>query len=283
MTTFAFNGCNFAFREGGEGPRVLFIQGVGVHGDGWAPQIEDLRSDFHCVSFDNRGVGASRPAPRRLSVEGMAEDAFALLNHLQIGSAHLVGHSLGGAIAQQMAVTHPERVRSLSLLCTVARGADATARSGRMLWLGLASSIGTRRSRGRAFLQIVTAPGSVPPGTEDEVAKGLAPLFGHDLGSRPSIARTQLRALRAFDSRSQLQEIGGIMPRLVVSAAHDLIAPPRFGRGLAAEIPGARFVEIADAAHGVTLQRPAETNALLKAHLLAAERSIRETSTPVLP
>lgn len=282
MMTFAFNGCNFAYREGGEGPRVLFIQGVGVHGDGWTPQIEGLRSDFRCISFDNRGVGASKPVPRKLTVAGMADDAFALLDHLQIGSAHLVGHSLGGVVAQQMALTRPERVRSLSLLCTVARGADATALSGRMLWLGIASSIGTLRSRRRAFLQIVTAPGSVPPGSEDAVAESLAPLFGHDLGSRPSIAMKQLKALRAFDGRTQLREIGG-MPTIVLSAAYDLIAPPHFGRALAAAIPGARYVEIDGAAHGVTLQRPDETNALLREHLLAAEKSIYETFTPVLP
>src|SRR5690606_27326769 len=221
----------------GEGPRVLFIQGVGVHGDGWSPQIDGLRSDFRCISFDNRGVGASLPAPRTLSVEGMADDAFALLDHLEIGSAHLVGHSLGGVVAQQMALTRPERVRSLSLLCTVARGADSTALSGRMLWLGIASSIGTRRSRRRAFLQIVTAPGSITPGSEDDVAESLAPFFGHDLGRRPAIAMKQLKALRKFDRRSELREIGG-MPTLVVSAAHDIIAPPRFGRELAAEIPG---------------------------------------------
>ncbi len=282
MMTFAYNGCTFGYREEGEGPRVLFIQGVGVHGDGWTPQIEDLRSDFRCISFDNRGVGRSGPAPKVLSVEGMAEDAFALLDHRQIGSAHLVGHSLGGVIAQQMALTRPERVRSLSLLCTVGRGADATSLSGRMLWLGLASSIGTRRSRRRAFLKLVMAPGTVAPDSEEEVAERLAPLFGHDLGRRPPIASKQLKALRAFDRRKELREIGG-MPTLIVSAAHDLIAPPQFGRSLAAEIPGARFVEISDGAHGVTLQRPDEVNDLLRAHLLAAERTILETSTPVLP
>jgi pimeloyl-ACP methyl ester carboxylesterase len=227
-------------------------------------------------------MGGSRAIPAKLSVQGMAEDAFALLDHLEIGSAHIVGHSLGGVIAQQMALTHPERCRSLSLLCTVSRGADATSLSGRMFWLGLASMIGSRRSRRKAFLQIITAPGSVPPGTEDELSESLKPLFGHDLADRPPVAMKQLAALRAYDSSEMLEDLAG-MPTLVVSAEHDLIAPPRFGRALAAGIPGARFVEIRDAAHGVTIQRADEVNRLLRDHLAAAEVFIRESSTPVLP
>src|SRR5690606_17693505 len=118
-----------------------------------------LAADFRCVSFDNRGIGGRRPMPRKLTVEAMADDTVALLDHLGIGSAHLIGHSLGGVVAQHMALAHPERCRSLSLLCTVSRGADATRMSGRMLWLGIASTIGPRRSRRNAFLQIITAPG----------------------------------------------------------------------------------------------------------------------------
>lgn len=282
MATFVRDGCTFAYDTRGNGPSVLFIQGVAVHGDGWLPQIESLASGYRCISFDNRGMGRSGPVPSKLSVEGMAEDAFALLDHLEIGSAHIVGHSLGGVIAQQMALTHPERCRSLSLLCTVSRGADATKLSGRMLWLGVASMIGPRRSRRRAFLQIITAPGSVPSGTEDELAERLRPLFGHDLAERPPIAMKQLAALRAYDSSERLEDLAG-MPTLVVSAAHDLIAPPRCGRALAAAIPGARYVEIEEAAHGVTIQRADVLNALLGEHLSAAEVFISESSIPVLP
>src|SRR5690606_21974943 len=131
-------------------------------------------------------------------------------------------------------LTHPERCRSLSLLCTVSRGADATRLSGRMLWLGLASMVGPRRSRRGAFLQIITGPGSVPDGSEDALAAQLAPLFGHDLADRPPVAIKQLAALRSCDCTGELEDLAG-MPTLVVSAEHDLIAPARFGRALAGE------------------------------------------------
>lgn len=282
MATFVRDGCTFAYTTRGKGPPALFIQGVAVHGAGWLPQTDRLASDYRCISFDNRGMGRSQPAPAKLSVAGMADDAFALLDHLEIGSAHLIGHSLGGVIAQHMALTHPERCRSLSLLCTVSRGADATRLSGRMLWLGMASMVGPRRSRRKAFLQIITAPGSVPPGTEDQLSERMAPLFGHDLADRPPVAMKQLAALRAYDCTERLEDLAG-MPTMVVSAEHDLIAPPAFGRTLAAGIPGARFVMIEDAAHGVTIQRADIINGLLREHLDAAEVFIRESATPVLP
>jgi pimeloyl-ACP methyl ester carboxylesterase len=282
MATFSRDGCTIAYTTRGNGPAALFIQGVAVHGSGWLPQTEELAGDFRCISFDNRGIGGSRPVPRRLTVESMADDAFALLDHLGIGSAHLIGHSLGGVIAQHMALSHPERCRSLSLLCTVSRGADATRMSGRILWLGIASTIGPRRSRRNAFLRIITAPGSVPPGSEEQLAAQLAPLFGHDLADRPPVAMKQLAALRSYDATERLEDLAG-MPTLVVSAEHDLIAPARFGRALAAAVPGARYVEIEDAAHGVTIQRAPAVNGLLREHLGAAEVFIRESSIPVLP
>jgi pimeloyl-ACP methyl ester carboxylesterase len=270
--SFEHRGCRFAYRVRGAGPAVLLIQGVGVHGSGWDPQVEGLSSHFRCITFDNRGIGASQPPGVPLTVEQMAEDALALLDHLRVPAAHLVGHSLGGVVAQAVALQAPARVLSLSLLCTVARGADATRLGARMLWLGIASSVGPRRFRRRAFLRIVTAPGSVPRGEEDRLAAELAPLFGHDLADRPPISMQQLAALRAYDSTPRLRELEGI-PTLVVSAAHDLIAPPRHGRRLAAAIPAARFIEVPAAAHGVPIQHADRINQLLLEHLAAAEQS----------
>src|SRR5690606_10255312 len=126
ISTFDHRGCTFTYAARGEGAPVLFIQGVGVHGAGWNPQVEGLSARFRCITFDNRGMGASQPVSVPLTVEQMADDSFALLDHLGVADAHLVGHSLGGVVAQAMALTAPKRVRSLSLLCTVSRGADAT-------------------------------------------------------------------------------------------------------------------------------------------------------------
>lgn len=263
-------GCRLAYSVRGEGPPVLFIQGVGVHGDGWRPQVDALAARYRCLSFDNRGMGRSQPAGRPITVEQMAEDALALMDAEGWESAHVVGHSLGGPVALQLALSARARVRSLALLCTFARGRDATRLNARMLWLGLRSRVGTRQMRRRAFLEIVMPCDGVGAAGRDATCERLAPLFGHDLADQPPVALKQLSALRAYDATPRLAELSGT-PALVVSAAHDPIAPPEVGRALAAGLTGARYVEIAEASHGVTIQCADEINALLLRHFARAD------------
>lgn len=264
-------GCRLAYGVRGDGPPVLLIQGVGVHGAGWTPQVDGIASRYRCLWFDNRGMGRSQPiggAP--VSVAQMADDARALMDAQGWGSAHLVGHSLGGLVAQHLALEDRARVRSLSLLCTFARGRDATRLTAWMLWVGLRTRIGPRRLRRHAFLQIVMPPDALQGADRDSLAGRLAPLFGHDLADQPPVAMKQLRAMNAYDATPRLGELAGV-PTLVVSAAHDPIARPESGRALAAGIPGARYVEFADASHGVVIQHADRVNALLLEHLDQAE------------
>jgi len=109
----------------GEGSPVLFIQGVGVIGEGWRPQVNGLSRKYRTMIFDNRGIGKSQPCAARLTIEDMAQDTMALMDEAGWKRAHVVGHSMGGLIAQQLALDHPSRVRSLSLLCTFAEGREA--------------------------------------------------------------------------------------------------------------------------------------------------------------
>ena len=125
-------GCRLAYAVRGDGPPIVFIQGSGPHGDGWLPQVDELASRYRCLSFDNRGMGRSQPLGVRLTVEQMAEDVQILMDSQGWKSAHLVGHSLGGLVALCVALTARSRVRSLSLLGTFARGADATRLSWEM-------------------------------------------------------------------------------------------------------------------------------------------------------
>lgn len=259
-------GCPLTYDVAGVGAPVLLVQGVGVQGSGWRPQVEALAREFRCVTFDNRGIGASQPAGREIRVEQMAADALAILDAEGIESAHVVGHSLGGAVALEIALAARERVSSLSLLCTFSGGRTAAPFSARLAWWGARSRLGSRRMRRHGFLGLVLSPGRQSGAELDALAAAIGRLFGHDLADLPPVAAEQLRALRRYDASNRSAALAGL-PTLVVAAAHDPIAPPRAGRALAAGIPDARYVEIADASHGLPITHAEQVNALLADHL----------------
>jgi pimeloyl-ACP methyl ester carboxylesterase len=265
-------GCRLAYDLRGEGPPVLLIQGVGVHGDGWRPQIDALSAHYRCLSFDNRGLGRSQPLGAPLTVEQMAEDARALLVATSWTSAHVVGHSLGGLIALQLALDAPDRVRSLALLCTSACGRDLVRFTPWTLGIGLRTKLGSRRQRRHAFLEIVMPPDVLAAADRDALAERLAHVFGYDLARQPLIALQQTVATRSFDATARLDDLARV-PTLVVSAAQDRMAPPECGRRLAARIPNSRYAEFPEAAHGLTIQCADRVNALLLEHLAQAERA----------
>src|SRR5689334_11406073 len=276
-------GSRLAYDLVGDGPPVVLIQGVGVHGGGWRPQVDALSPRFRCLTFDHRGLNRSQPLGGPLTVEQMADDTAALMDAQGWATAHVVGHSLGGLIALHLALSAGARVRSLSLLCTFATGREATRLSPGMLWTGLRTRLGTRRQRRHAFLELVLPPGERSRADRDAEAERLAPLFGHDLAVQPPVAMKQLAAMSRYDAGPRLGELAGL-PTLVVSAGHDRIARPELGRALAAGGPGARYVEIAEAAHGVPLHLPARINELLLDHLATAElRASRPEEIQTLP
>jgi pimeloyl-ACP methyl ester carboxylesterase len=259
-------GCSLAYDVRGDGPPMVMIQGVGVAGSGWQPQVEALSNRYACLSFDNRGMGASQPLGCAITVEQMADDVRAIMDAEGWASAHVVGHSLGGLVALHLALACRSRVRSLSLLCTFADGRIPTRLTPRMIWLGMRSRLGPRRARRRAFLRFVMPPDALRNAADtDALAAELAPLFGHDLADQPPVTMKQFGAMKRYDATTRLKELAGL-PTLVVSAAEDPIAPPAAGRGIAAGIPGARYVEIPDASHGVPIHQAGRVNALLIEH-----------------
>ncbi|WNG32135.1 alpha/beta fold hydrolase [Cystobacter fuscus] len=270
VSSLEHQGCRLSYGVEGTGTPVVLIQGVAVQGEAWRPQLDALTARHRCLWFDNRGLGRSQPLGCALTVAQMAEDVRALMDARGWDSAHVVGHSLGGLIAQHLALTERARVRSLSLLCTFARGRHVTVPSPRMMWLGLRSRVGPRAWRRRAFLRMVMPPEALLQEDPDALAGRLAHLFGHDLADSPPVAMRQMAAMGAYDSTPRLKELAGL-PTLVVSATEDPIAPPRLGRVLGEGIPGARYVEIPAASHGVTIQHAGHINTLLLEHLARAD------------
>jgi pimeloyl-ACP methyl ester carboxylesterase len=276
MPTLKQDDVELHFERVGHGPPVLFIQGVGVTGEGWRPQVSGLAGGFQTLIFDNRGIGRSVPCRGPISIEAMALDARNLLDAVGWSSAHVVGHSMGGVVAQQLALDCPKRVRSLSLLCTFARGKDAARLTPWVLWMTLRTRLGTRAMRRRAFLEMLMPKRELQTANLEELAAHVASLIGRDLADQPPILLKQLRAMARHDCFSRLPELGRI-PTLVLSAEHDRIARPRHGQQLADAIPNARYEQLAAMSHGGPIHHPAAINERLRRFLDDVERSHRES------
>jgi len=269
MLTLHRKGAQLHYQRTGRGPAVLLIQGVGTVGEGWRPQIEGLAGEFTLISFDNRGIGKSTFDDGVLSIEAMAADALAIMEAEHLDEFHVVGHSMGGLIAQEVALAAGGQVKSLGLLCTFAHGKQGSRPSLSMLLTALRTRIGTRRMRRHAFLELVFPAALLAEFDRDTLAEQLALLFGHDLGDQPPIVMSQLRAMSRYDARPRLAQLASV-PTLVVTASLDRIAQPRFGRELAAAIPGASLVSLSEAGHGVPIHQAEQINDLLRQHFLAS-------------
>ena len=236
VRSLAIDDVTLAYRSAGSGQAVLCIQGVGVAGDGWNPQVDALAQRYRVITFDNRGVGATPRGTGRVTIERMAADAVAILDAEGIHRCHLLGHSMGRLIALAVALSAPARAQSLALLCTFADGAGPTRPTLRMIALGLPTRIGTRRMRRLAMQRMLFPDEYLRHVDRAALAERLNHLFGRDLGEAPPIVDEQLKAMGRYDATPRLSELAAI-PTLVVSGRHDPIAPPAFGRAIAAGIP----------------------------------------------
>jgi pimeloyl-ACP methyl ester carboxylesterase len=176
---------------------------------------------------------------------------------------------MGGLIAQQIAITVPDRVASLALLCTFSRGPQASRLTLPMLVTSLRMRIGPRQARRNAFMELVMPASYLESVDRVQLADSLRPLFGYDLADQPGIVMQQVRAMARFDVSDKLPQLAKI-PTLVVSATQDRIALPEYGRALSAAIPGSRYVEWPNAGHGVTIQCAEAINDLLARHFARA-------------
>ncbi len=138
-----------------------------------------------------------------------------------------------------------------------------------MMWRGLRTVAGTRRSRRRAFLEMVLTPDEHASLDLDAVADELAPIFGHDLAEHPPVVRKQVRAMGRWDVTDRLKELEGL-PTLVLGAGHDVIATPPLIDLLQSGMRRARVERWPDAAHGVTVTQAERVNALLAGFFDAA-------------
>jgi pimeloyl-ACP methyl ester carboxylesterase len=246
----------------GGGEPLLMIMGLSLSRRGWARLLPHLEPHAECITFDNRGTGDSSPVRGLLSMTDLVGDALDVLDRAGHESAHVLGVSMGGMIAQHLALEHRRRVRSLVLGCTAPVG-----RSGLPPWRLLAATA-LRPLMGPGRTAPLLAPAVYSARTRREHPERLREDLELRLADATSVQTSlaQLLAITGHDTRRRLSELAGL-DVTVIHGEDDALVPCRNGRELAEGIPGARLVTIPDCGHMLTTDAEDETAAAVIEHL----------------
>ena len=249
MKTLATGGGSLAYDVQGEGPPVLLLHAFPLGLAMWDAQVAALRSQHQVIRFDDRGFGASPPGDGLLSMERIADDAAALLDHLGVARAVVGGVSMGGYAAFAMVRRHADRLRGLVLADTRAAADTPEGREGRA---ALAQKV-LREGAGAAADAFV--PKLLGGTTKRERPQVVARVREIVLGNPPRGIADALAGLAArADSTPTLREIR--VPTLVVCGEEDTLTPPADAEALQRGIAGSRIVLIPRAGHLSNLEDP---------------------------
>lgn len=249
-------GVSIYWEQEGEGPPLLLIMGLGYSMAMWHRLRPVLAQTFRAIAFDNRGVGSSDVPEPPYSIPDMARDAVAVLDAADVPDAHVIGVSMGGVIAQQLALDTPDRVRSLVLACTACGGPDAVIAEPEVLQaLTARAELGPEEGV-RVMVPYIYDAATPADRIEEDIALRLRnyPTAPGYLG--------QLQAVVGYETYQRLSEIS--VPTLVLHGRSDRLVPHGNGEDLARRIPGARLVSIDNASHIFFTDQPeAARDALL--------------------
>ena len=252
-----------SYERAGSGPSMLLIMGMSGTFDHWdAGFLEDLRRDFDVIVYDHRGVGSStRLGQGRLTIAQLAEDAAGLLAALQVDTAHVLGISMGGMVAQELALAHPERIDTLTLGCTYCGGEGSALSSEevmRRLTEGMSS--GVRERAIRAAWEANVSPAFAA--NDEAYARFLG------IGLRRAVPvvtiMAQMRAIAAHDTSTRLRQLR--LPTLVIHGTLDEMLPVQNGHMIAGLIPGSRLEILDGIGHLFFWEQPAHSAELIRAH-----------------
>ncbi len=230
-----------------EAPPVLVINGLGADRATWSLQTPALAARYRTVVYDNRDVGQTGPGdqPRPYGIDQFADAAAGLLDALGIGRAHVVGASMGGAIAQEFALAYPDRAASLTIVCSWPK-TDPWLAELLAQWERLFAAMGPLEWARTSWLWGFTHRSYADP------ANLAVLLDGAQASPCPQSADSYRRQSRAASGHDALDRLATInLPTHVIAGAEDLLTPLRFSEEIAAAIPGARLSVIEDVGHGM--------------------------------
>ncbi|MDQ3741042.1 MAG: alpha/beta hydrolase [Actinomycetota bacterium] len=266
MPTANVNGQELHHLQRGEGEPLLLIQGMSGTHLSWGDEFLDLLArDFAVTYYDNRGMGESSRVEDPFTIVDLADDAAGLLDALGIERAHVLGVSMGGMIAQQLALRHPERILTLTLGCTYPGGPGSELtppENGRRLLDAWTS--GDRERAVRTGWEINVSPAFAAD--DDKYARFREAVLGAKAAL--SVIRLQAQAVGGHDVLDRLGELE--MPTLVIHGDLDGMLPVTNGRLIASRIPGARLEVMEGVGHLFWIEQPERSAALVAEHARAA-------------
>ena len=243
------------YEEAGSGDPLVLIMGLGGDLQGWALQVPELAKHFRVITFDNRGAGRTNAPDRPYSITGMARDTVALMDHLGIAKAHFLGFSMGGYIAQELALAHPDRVDRLILLST----APKIDGYGRVVVRSLINARRSNMSR-EQIVRLTSAFLYSPELLDDEerYERSILNSLANQWPQQDHAFIRQAQALLTFDASDRLANVK--QQALVVGGVDDILVPIRNSRKLAELLPNATLKEL-PGGHVGAMEHPHEYNA----------------------
>jgi pimeloyl-ACP methyl ester carboxylesterase len=253
------------YERSGTGPPLLLIMGMAGSRLTWGdPFLERLRPDFDTIVYNHRGIGASSRVEQPFTIGELADDAAGLLDSLELESVHVIGISMGGMVAQELALAHPERLRSLVLGCTYS-GGPGSSRTSEAVWQGMADAMASG-DRERAVRTAWEANVSARFAQDaDAYAR-----FGANARRMPvavAVIMAQAQAILGHDTSARLAQLRP--PTLVVHGTEDQMVPVSNAHMVAGLIPGSRLEILEGVGHLFFWEQPEHSAALVRDHAAA--------------
>ena len=269
MGLIKINGMNMYYEMKGSGYPFVLIQGLGMDKIGWKWQQDEFSKYYKVVVFDNRGVGRSDKPKGLYTTQQMAEDAKLLMDRLDIDKAHIMGLSMGGMIAQHLAINYPQKVNKLILAVTYAKPSDIVKdilRMGTKLIAGVEvedleqiKQIDAKNIEIKTIMEFMLNL-TLTQQFINENKEEIEEIFNEILSTNPQVEAflSQVYATQTHDTLDKLNKITS--PTLVITGTKDILVPPECSDILAENIKGSKLIKLDNAPHALNWENKDEFN-----------------------